>query len=242
MRASTTTVPVTRRMPAAATCRARSSRPASGSCGVRVAPGRALDSAWSSGGEGDRALRRVAAPHREVAAGDEHEVAAQLVALDGAASVHRRLEAEVGTERVEGRGRGPELGRGRRQHELVGVELQQRLAGGAVGHVDVPAAQCVTRTLHHGQRRVRQRSRRGAGRRRRGGRRGRRRWCGGLCGAGGHRCGPRHRGRGDEERTPCPALLLATHSVRLLPVRPGFVAGGSSICSIPEGRALLHRQ
>ena len=51
-----------------------------------------------------------------------------------AAAVHRGLEPEVGAERVERRGRRPQLRRRRRQHQLVGVELEQRVPGGSSGN------------------------------------------------------------------------------------------------------------
>ena len=80
IRASTRTFPLIRRMPVAATCAARSSRPPVGPGGQHRTRAR-VRLAMVERGEGDRALRGVTSAHGQVPACHQDEVTAQRACL-----------------------------------------------------------------------------------------------------------------------------------------------------------------
>ncbi len=89
--------------------------------------------------EGERTVGLGAAAERQIAPGDEYEVALEEPAVDVATAIHRRLVPLVRPDGEHGRRAGVELGDRRRGEEHVGVEGVDGLLRLQVDGEDAPA-------------------------------------------------------------------------------------------------------
>ena len=77
----------------------------------------------------DFALRRRAATQRQIAAGDENQIAIELAGVVHlAAAIDGSTEAVIGAQSIERRRGGKQLRGGGRDKQLLGISLQDNFA------------------------------------------------------------------------------------------------------------------